>query len=44
MPSRRRIEARLWTGTAGHLIGGTLDFAAALTRYFMARARGRDIR
>jgi hypothetical protein len=44
MPARRRIEARLWTGAAGHLLGGTLDFAAALTRYFLARARGQRVR
>jgi hypothetical protein len=43
-PSRRRIEAWLWTGAAGHLLGGTLDFAGALARYFLARARGRDLR
>jgi hypothetical protein len=35
----RRLEAWLWTGPAGHLLGGTLDFAAALARYRLARAR-----
>ncbi|MGA2455198.1 MAG: hypothetical protein ABSG93_16935 [Solirubrobacteraceae bacterium] len=43
-PSRRRIAAWLWTGPLGHLVGGSLDFATALTRYALARARGRDVR
>ncbi|HSZ04666.1 MAG TPA: hypothetical protein VK778_05620 [Solirubrobacteraceae bacterium] len=38
---RRRAEAWLWTGPAGHLVGGSLDFLAALTRYLLARARDR---
>jgi hypothetical protein len=40
----RSIEARLWTGPAGHLVGGTLDFLEALARYALARARGRTFR
>jgi hypothetical protein len=40
----RRVEARLWTGPAGHLVGGTLDFLEALARYALARARGRTVR
>ncbi|MGP0100538.1 MAG: hypothetical protein ACLPUT_02815 [Solirubrobacteraceae bacterium] len=40
----RRCEAWLWTGPAGHLAGGSLDFVAALARYLLARARGRTVR
>jgi hypothetical protein len=40
----RRTEAWLWTGPVGHLVGGSLDFAAALARYMLARARGETIR
>jgi hypothetical protein len=40
----RRAEARLWTGPAGHLVGGSLDFLEALARYAFARARGRTVR
>jgi hypothetical protein len=40
----RRAEARLWSGRAAHLIGGTLDFAQALVRYLLARRRGRTAR
>jgi hypothetical protein len=43
-PSRRRAQAWLWTGPAGHLAGGSLDFLGALARYLLARARGRTIR
>ena len=42
--ARRRVEARLWTGPVGHLVGGSLDFVTALVRYLLARARGRTIR
>jgi hypothetical protein len=35
----RRIEARLWSGRAAHLVGGTLDFLQALLRYLLARRR-----
>jgi hypothetical protein len=35
----RRAERWLWTGPAGHLLGGTLDFAQALTRYWRRRIR-----
>jgi hypothetical protein len=46
MPARRstaalrRVEARLWSGRAAHLVGGTLDFLQALARYLLARRRG----
>jgi hypothetical protein len=44
-PSRaRRAEARLWTGPAGHLMGGALDLLEAFARYLLARARGRTVR
>jgi hypothetical protein len=43
LPAARRVEAWLWTGPAGHLVGGSLDFATALGRYLLARARGRAI-
>jgi hypothetical protein len=36
---RRRAETWLWTGPAGHLLGGTLDFLAALARYGLPRAK-----
>jgi hypothetical protein len=38
---RRRAEARLWTGPAGHLFGGGLDFLGALARYGLTRLRER---
>jgi len=41
---RRRAEARLWTGPAGHLFGGGLDFLGALARYALSRLRGRIVR
>jgi hypothetical protein len=37
----RRIETWLWTGPAGHLLGGTLDFVQALGRYLRTRRRVR---
>jgi hypothetical protein len=37
--SLRRAEARLWSGRAAHLMGGTLDFVQALARYVIARRR-----
>ena len=40
----QRGETWLWTGPVGHLLGGTLDFLAALTRYGLKRARGRASR
>jgi hypothetical protein len=46
-PSRRvhrRLETWLWTGPLGHLVGGGLDLVRALTRYLLARARGRAVR
>jgi len=48
MPARlyptalRRAEARLWSGRAAHLVGGTLDFLQALVRYALARRRRRS--
>jgi hypothetical protein len=39
----RGAEARLWSGRAAHLVGGTLDFVHALARYLLAR-RGRTVR
>jgi hypothetical protein len=36
-----RVAARVVTGPVGHLWGGALDWAEALTRYLWARARGR---
>jgi len=38
------MRGRLWTGPAGHLLGGALDLLAALTRYALATARGRAMR
>ncbi|HEV7163288.1 MAG TPA: hypothetical protein VGN25_08545 [Solirubrobacteraceae bacterium] len=43
-PWHRRLEAWLWTGPAGHFLGGSLDFAQALGRYAWARAHGRTVR
>jgi hypothetical protein len=37
------LETWLWTGPAGHLIGGGLDFVHALARYLFARVRGRPM-
>jgi hypothetical protein len=37
------VETWLWTGPAGHLLGGALDVIEALARYALARARGRRI-
>jgi hypothetical protein len=34
----QRVEAWLWTGPVGHLIGGALDFAEALLRYYRKRS------
>jgi hypothetical protein len=33
----RRLEGRLWTGGAAHLVGGTLDLLEALLRYRLSR-------
>jgi hypothetical protein len=38
---RRRVEAALWTGPLGHLLGGGLDVLGALTSYWLARMRDR---
>jgi hypothetical protein len=40
----RGLETRLWTGSAGHLVGGMLDFGQALARYMLARALNRTVR
>lgn len=37
MPPHRRFAAWLLTGPIGHFVGGALDFASALTRYFLLR-------
>ncbi|HEX4436581.1 MAG TPA: hypothetical protein VH061_07260 [Solirubrobacteraceae bacterium] len=37
--SLRRAEARLWTGPAAHLLGGTLDVLEALGKVGLARLR-----
>jgi hypothetical protein len=34
----QRLEARFWTGPAGHLLGGALDVISALSRHLAARA------
>ncbi|HXP98455.1 MAG TPA: hypothetical protein VN845_00150 [Solirubrobacteraceae bacterium] len=39
-----QLERWLWTGPVGHLIGGSLDFAQALTHYVRARRVNRDSR
>jgi hypothetical protein len=49
MPARRRTRATraatwLYTGPLGHLYGGVADWATLLSRYLLARARGRDPR
>jgi hypothetical protein len=41
--SLRRAETRLLTGPAGHLLGGALDLLQALSRYALARLRGRPL-
>jgi hypothetical protein len=33
----RTIEAWLWTGPVGHLLGGALDVLEALARYAISR-------
>jgi hypothetical protein len=40
----RKLEARLWTGPVGHLLGGALDVLEALSRYALARAREKRVR
>jgi hypothetical protein len=40
----RQLEARIWTGRAGHLLGGALDVLEALARYALARARAKRVR
>jgi hypothetical protein len=36
-----RTESWLWTGPAGHLVGGSLDFLEALGCYWRTRAHRR---
>lgn len=43
-PALRRLERWLWSGPLGHFVGGALDFAQALARYALARARRRPVR
>jgi hypothetical protein len=38
------VETWLWTGPAGHLLGGTLDLLEALARHLLARLREQVIR
>jgi hypothetical protein len=38
-----RLATWLITGPAGHLVGGVLDWAELLGRYWWARLRGRPI-
>ncbi|HUH79687.1 MAG TPA: hypothetical protein VLZ06_00040 [Solirubrobacteraceae bacterium] len=33
----RRLEAWLWTGPPGHLLGGAIDFSVVLVRALLAR-------
>jgi hypothetical protein len=35
------LEAALRTGRVAHLLGGSLDLLEAVSRYALARARGR---
>jgi len=35
-PLPARIEARLWTGPAAHLLGGGLDLLEAIARHALA--------
>jgi hypothetical protein len=37
----RRTETWLWTGPAGHLVGGALDLIEAFVLYAISRARAR---
>jgi anti-sigma factor RsiW len=34
-------EGRAWSGPLAHLIGGMIDFCAALVRYLLERERAR---
>jgi hypothetical protein len=44
-PAHKRLETWLWTGPAGHLVGGALDFLQALASYMLSRrARGQENR
>ncbi|HEY2768248.1 MAG TPA: hypothetical protein VGI76_08320 [Solirubrobacteraceae bacterium] len=40
----RRAEGWLWTGPVGHLVGGGLDLAQALLRYYRSRPRRACVR
>ena len=39
MPAHRRLAAWVVTGPLGHLYGGVVDIASALSGYWWARAR-----
>ena len=38
----RRLEAWLWTGPLGHLLGGAIDFSVLLARALWARRTARS--
>ncbi len=38
-----RVEARLLTGSLGHLIAGVVDWVVLVCRYAWARAHGRAL-
>ncbi|HLI32050.1 MAG TPA: hypothetical protein VKU89_04830 [Solirubrobacteraceae bacterium] len=40
----RRLRTSLLLGPVGHLLGGSLDFLAALAHYWRERARRRTAR
>jgi hypothetical protein len=42
VPHRRRFAAWLITGPLGHLAAGMADWVVMLSRYWWARARGRE--
>ena len=41
--ARERFATWLITGPVGHLVGGVMDWAELLGRYWWARARGRPV-
>ena len=43
MPFRRRFLAWLVTGPVGHFVAGMTDGVVMLSRYWWARARGREV-
>jgi len=40
----QRLATWFFTGPLGHLVGGVMDWAELLARYWWARARGADPR